>query len=350
MKRKIEKVQARSVITDMVSFMSKKKRYKFNVNFKLDELSSVPFVSGILFAKVRLQDGGNYTHLSSRVELANNCVKWDCQFRFLCKMTANAADGVLEPCVCRVSIRKELKGGRSFQKLGYADINLSEFAGAGILSRKFLLNGYDYKNRQDNSTLKVTIEMTLVSGDPVFKVQKLPQSVTFSADSVAEDGMDTKVDSSEGSLASNSSGFGSLPRKDKTSVVPVEPPPIVTDPEGCRDVDFEKSHSRNSSYASQQSRGSGYGSVGHSRQSSISNELHGHVRSPSAGSALNDLAKVERRRKLEDPTERRVDSTRVDAENLVEELIKGTDFRLDDSAERSGLQLFIGKDGKTALR
>lgn len=50
----------------MVSFMSKKKRYKFNVNFTLDELSSVPFVSGILFAKVRLLDGGNYTHLSSR--------------------------------------------------------------------------------------------------------------------------------------------------------------------------------------------------------------------------------------------------------------------------------------------
>lgn len=334
----------------MVSFMSKKKRYKFNVNLNLDELSSVPFVSGILFAKVRLQDGGNYTHLSSRVELANHCVKWDCPFRFLCKMTANAANGVLEPCVCRVSIRKELKGGRSFQKLGYADINLSEFAGAGILSRKFILNGYDCKNRQDNSTLKITIEMTLVSGDPVFKVPKMAQSVTFSSDSVTEEGLDTKVDSSEGSLASSSSGFGSLPRKDKTSVVPVEPPPIVTEPERCRDVDFEKTHSRNSSYASQQSRGSGYGSIGHSRQSSISNELHGHVRSPSAGSALNDLQKVERRRKLEDPMERRVDSTRVDAENLVEELIKGTDFRLDDTAERSGLQLFIDKDGKTALR
>ncbi|XP_029655423.1 protein FAM102A [Octopus bimaculoides] len=334
----------------MVSFMSKKKRYKFNVNFTLDELSSVPFVSGILFAKVRLLDGGNYTHLSSRVELANNCVKWGCQFCFLCKMTANASNVVLEPCICRVSIRKELKGGRSYQKLGFADINLSEFAGAGILSRKYLLNGYDYKNRQDNSTLKVTIEMTLLSGDPVFKVEKLPQSVTFSADLRADHGIENKVDSSEGSLASNSSGFGSLPRKDKPNIAPLEVPPILTDPEGARDVDFEKSHSRNSSYASQHSRGSGYGSLGHSRQSSLSNDIHGHTRSPSAGSALNDSGKIERRRKLEDPIERRVDSTRVDAEDLVEELIKGTDLRLDDSEERSGLQLFIDTDGKTALR
>lgn len=66
--------------------------------------------------------------------------------------------------------RQELKGGRSYQKLGYADINLAQFAGAGTMSRRYLLEGYDYKHRQDNSTLKVTIDMSLVSGDPVFKV------------------------------------------------------------------------------------------------------------------------------------------------------------------------------------
>jgi len=49
----------------MMSFM-KKKKFKFQVNIILEELSSVPYVSGILFAKLRLLDGGNFTVQSER--------------------------------------------------------------------------------------------------------------------------------------------------------------------------------------------------------------------------------------------------------------------------------------------
>lgn len=35
-----------------------------------------------------------------------NCVKWKKRFSFLCKMSANAGTGVLDPCVFRVSVRK----------------------------------------------------------------------------------------------------------------------------------------------------------------------------------------------------------------------------------------------------
>ena len=66
-------------------------------------------------------------------------------------------------------VLQELKGGRSYQKLGFADINLAEFAGSGAQNRRFLLEGYDSKHRQDNSTLKVTMNVSLLSGDPVFK-------------------------------------------------------------------------------------------------------------------------------------------------------------------------------------
>jgi len=48
-----------------------------------------------------------------------------------------------------------------FQKLGFADINLSEFAGSGTQQRRFLLEGYNSKLRQDNSTLKVTMTVSL---------------------------------------------------------------------------------------------------------------------------------------------------------------------------------------------
>lgn len=44
-------------------------------------------------------------------------------------------------------------------QLGFADLNLAEFAGSGNTTRRCLLEGYDTKNtRQDNSILKVTLK------------------------------------------------------------------------------------------------------------------------------------------------------------------------------------------------
>ncbi|KAE9531224.1 hypothetical protein AGLY_010430 [Aphis glycines] len=55
-------------LTDKMSFMVKKKRYKFTVNLCLEDLTAVPFVNAVLFAKVRLLDGGNFSDTSSRID------------------------------------------------------------------------------------------------------------------------------------------------------------------------------------------------------------------------------------------------------------------------------------------
>ena len=49
-----------------MSFMVKKKRFKFQVKFEVEELCSVPFVNAMLFCKVRLLDGGSFTEFSTR--------------------------------------------------------------------------------------------------------------------------------------------------------------------------------------------------------------------------------------------------------------------------------------------
>lgn len=85
-------------------------------------------------------------------------------------MSANVSTGILDPCTVRISVRKEIKGGRSYQKLGFIDLNLAEFAGAGSTSRRCLLEGYDTRHRQDNSILRVNLKMHMVSGDVLFKV------------------------------------------------------------------------------------------------------------------------------------------------------------------------------------
>lgn len=65
---------------------------------------------------------------------------------------------------------QEAKGGKACQKLGFVELDLAEFAGCGEITKIYLLEGYDNKNaRQDNSTLKLTVLMNLLSADPLFK-------------------------------------------------------------------------------------------------------------------------------------------------------------------------------------
>lgn len=42
----------------------------------------------------------------SREEVEDHKVTWGAKFEFVCKMSANASTGVLDPCMLRVSVRK----------------------------------------------------------------------------------------------------------------------------------------------------------------------------------------------------------------------------------------------------
>ncbi|XP_012146779.1 uncharacterized protein LOC100874836 isoform X1 [Megachile rotundata] len=298
-----------------MAFMMKKKKYKFSVEVDLEELTAVPFVNAVLFAKLRLLDGGSFVDHSTREEVQEHTVRWNAKFEFLCKMSANASTGVLEPCILRISVRKELKGGRSFQKLGFTDLNLAEFAGAGLCRTRCLLEGYDARHRQDNSMLRVAIKMNMLSGDILFKVPSpslkqtqlavpgVPGVPGVTADEASASERCTNREdyvssgSLAGSIASASSGFGSLPKKrpalfssellsgaesyDPMTVSEIIPSALPV--ETLAEAHTESGHSRNSSNTSQLSKGSGYGSLNshsqHSRQSSSGDS--GHIRSPS---------------------------------------------------------------------
>ncbi|KAL2089478.1 hypothetical protein ACEWY4_014166 [Coilia grayii] len=279
-----------------------------------------------------------------------NCVRWKKRFTFPCKMSASASTGVLDPCVCRVSVRKELKGGKTYAKLGFADLNLAEFAGSGSTKRRCLLEGYDTKNtRQDNSILKVIISTQLMSGDPCFKTP--PSTATVLG--IQGDG--------ERLLEERRGGDSQKPYL------------AISESAGrCASLPEELGacgHSRTSSYASQQSRVSGY-STGHSRSSSVSETSH--RRNTSVGSASTGIASIpepcepaqlpgtpdrsaSRHPVKQDSMEsqlKRMDATRVDADDVVEKILQSQDFTpsmLDSSTEEEGLRLFVGPGGSTAL-
>ncbi|XP_003223647.1 EEIG family member 2 [Anolis carolinensis] len=342
----------------MAFMMMKKKKFKFRVELELDELSSVPFVNGILFCKVRLLDGGSFHGESSREVVQANCVHWKKRFLFMCKMSASTTTGILDPCTCRVSVRKELKGGKAYAKLGFADLNLAEFAGSGNTTRRCLLEGYDTKNtRQDNSILKVLISMQLMSGDPCFKAPPstgMSISIAGEPESLHEDRKGVK------NTTSSHLAISDLSTKN----------PSIPDELGAC------GHSRTSSYASQQSKVSGY-STCHSRSSSISDLCHkrntsegststgvGSILEPCEEAEFKKSDKVEVSMKEEVPEKnnrhpvkqdsvesqlKRVDATRVDADDIVEKILQSQDFSLDSSAEEEGLRLFVGPGGSTSF-
>ncbi|XP_048005990.1 protein FAM102A isoform X2 [Leguminivora glycinivorella] len=408
-----------------MAFMTKKKRYKFGVQCCLEELTEVPFVSAVLFAKVRLLDGGNFQDHSSREEVRNHAVRWNAQFSFVCKMCANANTGVLEPALMRVSVRKECKGGRSYQKLGFCDVNLAELAGAGESTRRRLLEGYDPRRRLDNSVLRVRIKMNMISGDPLFKVPERKQDVDGKADSGSESAAGGPEDDCTSSTPS--SGFGSLTKRSNyegshslplsslpSCEMPSPDPDDVTDHPGagtltaasCANCLQQHTHSRNSSNTSgdTSSKASGYGSSvsaasAHSRQSSEGDSAdarpHHNRRgdgecsacaalrdslprrpssalNPSSGSltaSASESGSLDRARAAYSRRKRapqqppaapaddqhmvscRVENTRVNPDSLIDELLAQTDLKhaVDDSAETSGLQLFIARDGTAEL-
>lgn len=362
-----------------MSFLVKKKKFKFQVNFTLEELTAVPFVNGVLFCKIRLIDGGDFAILSSREEVLQNCVRWSKKFSFICKMSANSISGVLDPCICRVSVRKELKGGKAFSKIGFADLNIAEFAGSGSTVRCCILEGYDTKNtRQDNSILKVTIGMTLLSGDPCFKTPpSTAKSVCIgSVDPTLQ--LDCKGESTDDATSPlGGIGDGSRPIKPKQSSVRS----LGLPESGDVDDVFHTRHVRSSSYASQHSRISGY-STGHSRSSSLTDlSLQRNASaSSSASCGLNHLAqpstptegrrqgtptkpperppppsaaalhRSSRRKKVQVEKQHScVDDTRIDADDIVDQIVQSQNFSDSSNNEDSNLRLFISKDGTTAL-
>nr|XP_013816464.1 PREDICTED: protein FAM102B [Apteryx mantelli mantelli] len=322
-------------------------------------VSSSPVVKSLLVI-VKQQLSGPLPSVGRKGEVVQaNCVRWKKKFLFMCKISASATTGILDTCICRVSVRKELKGGKAYAKLGFADLNLAEFAGSGSTTRRCLLEGYDTKNtRQDNSILKVLINMQLMSGDPCFK---MPPST---ATSIAVPGESESLhEDRKGGENLKAVHQGMADVSAKSASVPDELG-------AC-------GHSRTSSYASQQSKLSGY-STCHSRSSSFSELCH--RRNASVGSTSTGIGSIlepceegdlkvtemnfdtsvkdESSEKLcrhpvkQDSVEsqlKRVDATRVDADDIVEKILQSQDFSLDSSAEEEGLRLFVGPGGSTSF-
>merc|ERR1719412_2675909 len=206
------------------------------------------------------------------MEVQNHRVQYNARFQFPCKMNANASSGILDTCKCRISIRMEEKGGRNFRKLGFTDINLAEYAGAGPSTQRYILQPYDLSHRMDNSILQITLNITLREGDTIF------QRPFTRTQPILLPGEEEKRRNSNAS--GNNPPISNLTIPSADLVIGSE----MASASACID---DPSHTRNSSTTSQASVGyssSQNSQPGHSRQSSSGGESS-HGRNLSQGSS-----------------------------------------------------------------
>lgn len=143
----------------VMSFLShsKRRKCKLNVKVTIQELLGVPYINGMFFCKVRLINGGSFESFTARRELLSTSVLWDQLFAFEVKLFLNSELRKYEDCLLRISVRKELKGGKTLQKLGFVDYNLADYLNKSEVLKR-VLKGYDDKTRYDNSYLKIHLE------------------------------------------------------------------------------------------------------------------------------------------------------------------------------------------------
>uniref|UniRef100_A0A1I8I2P4 C2 NT-type domain-containing protein n=1 Tax=Macrostomum lignano TaxID=282301 RepID=A0A1I8I2P4_9PLAT len=139
---------------------------KVRVRLRLLELEGVTLSHGILFAKVRLLRGGRFCQHSEHREIRDNKVSWSDPPHGVCLPAgpATACRPAAAPAVhLRVSVRREERGGRSYTKIGYAVIDLTDLAWVGDTEHKCILSPYSQGQRLDNSTLRLSLQPLLPS-------------------------------------------------------------------------------------------------------------------------------------------------------------------------------------------
>ncbi|GMT31651.1 hypothetical protein PFISCL1PPCAC_22948 [Pristionchus fissidentatus] len=299
-----------------MSFL-KRKRVKFAVDLQVCHLSDVPLVNAVLFAKVRLLDGGAFEAHTERVEVRNHAAKWDRRFNFTCRIASDPNTGILERCPCRISLRKEQKGGKSYQKLGYVDINLCEFAASGVegISRSYLLDGYGLNARQDNSKVAVKVTMSHQSADPFFKVPHLSLM---------------PLDDSSLNPEGRRAPLGEEEEKAEMG--------------GSKDEDADSMAYEGVAFRNHGCDVQGEGSGG----SSSLCEDAASLASESRKTASSTLRRMSQDRS----SAPRVQSTRIDAENVIASVLAGSRLSEDvvnESECGEGLALYLGKDGEAII-
>ncbi|KAL1465566.1 hypothetical protein WDU94_005123 [Cyamophila willieti] len=144
------------------------KKYKFQCKIKVMNLTHTPYLCGSLYSKLKLRNG-TLVGVTRRQMILNHQVEWNEEFDFIFQAALNNTSRMLEPCILRLSVRME---SSTENKIGYLDLNLSEFSGFGVHHLRFHLKSYNSSAPSDNSILEISLDTKILQGNVIFKPNK----------------------------------------------------------------------------------------------------------------------------------------------------------------------------------
>lgn len=143
------------------------KKCKFQCKIKVVRLTQTPYLCGNLYCKLRLINGNFVTHTKHRT-IKNHEVTWNEEFDFKFNALLQKNKRILKPSILRISVRMDSNKIKP-NKIGFLDLNLSEFSGLGEHHLGFHLKGYRNSDPPDNSILEISVDTNILQGNVIFK-------------------------------------------------------------------------------------------------------------------------------------------------------------------------------------
>lgn len=153
----------------------KSRKPRFNLTLQIHDLNNVPLVSGAAYVKWHLHNStkGDARGRTDKALIKEHKVNWRYERTVSnIRMTVDRS-GMLNEQLVIFEINQEYSG-RERIMLGTVTLNLAEYAEVEKETRRYLM-----QDSKINSTLKITIAMTQVSGDTNFCVPPLRGAQVF---------------------------------------------------------------------------------------------------------------------------------------------------------------------------
>ncbi|KAF8418833.1 N-terminal C2 in EEIG1 and EHBP1 proteins-domain-containing protein [Tirmania nivea] len=153
----------------------KSRKPRFNLTLQIHDLNNVPLVSGAAYVKWHLHNStkGDTRGRTDKALIKEHKVNWRYERAVSnIRMTVDR-NGMLNEQLVMFEINQEYSG-RERIMLGTVTLNLAEYAGVEKETRRYLM-----QDSKINSTLKITIAMTQVSGDTNFYAPPLRGAQVF---------------------------------------------------------------------------------------------------------------------------------------------------------------------------
>ncbi|CAO3693807.1 unnamed protein product [Rhizopus stolonifer] len=191
-------------------FVSKNRKVNFEIAIIIRDLVNVPLVSGYYYVNWKLKHTSHPAGSTPSVHIKDHQVSWNYPINTMTKLVIDKHQ-MLHDCELKLEVYQ--KGGK---EIGSLNINLSEYAGSGVVTERYLLQDCKF-----NSTIKLTLRMNTKSEDyPQFQTPPVSRKQVFKdIPTIVRERTERSITLETPTLKKSQSAISLVKKKKKTTFV-----------------------------------------------------------------------------------------------------------------------------------